>query len=100
MKRWHEDFNISFREWRQHHRFHVEMNTGNVSKRIGIGISPYKVDCICDTQIGRFRKKDAWDCGKPRCYMCHGQKLLKHKKHCEKKSDLNFKEQLNDLTLN
>lgn len=95
MKRWHEDFRISFREWKEHHRSHVESNKNNGANRIGK--SPYEVDCVCDKQIGRFRKKDAWDCGNTRCYICHSDKLMKYKRRAEEKSALKFKEGLKDL---
>ena len=33
--------------------------------------------CICDKQPNRFRKgQNVGGCNKPRCYMCHGDKLL------------------------
>ena len=33
--------------------------------------------CICDEQPNRFRKgQKQGGCGKPRCYLCHGDKLL------------------------
>lgn len=95
MKRWHEDFRIAFREWKEHRRSHVEGNKRNSSNRIGK--SAYEVDCICDEQIGRFRKKDAWDCGNARCYICHSDKLMKYKRRSEEKADLKFKEGLKDL---
>jgi hypothetical protein len=32
--------------------------------------------CICELQIGRFRKgQRVGGCGKPRCYACHAKKL-------------------------
>lgn len=95
MKRWHEDFRISFREWKEHHHSHVESNKNRSANRIGK--SPYEVDCICDKQIGRFRKKDAWDCGNTRCYICHSDKLMEDKRREEVKADLKFKEGLKDL---
>jgi len=73
MKRWHEELTISRREWRKHRRSHVESNK-NSPYGLGfgfdrIGQDPYEVDCPCDDQVGRFRKKDAWDCGNSRCYL-------------------------------
>jgi len=96
MKRWHDDFKIAFREWKKHRRTHVESNKGNQSAN-RIGKSAYEVDCICDEQIGRFRKKDAYDCGNARCYICHADKLMNYKRRKEEKSDLKFKEGLKDL---
>jgi len=33
--------------------------------------------CVCDSQANRFRKgQKQGGCGQPRCYICHGPKLL------------------------
>lgn len=82
MKRWHEDYPITYREWKKHHRSHVESNVErNMEWKDGEYVlrtcSIWEVDCPCDTQIGRFRKMDAWDCGNPQCYMCHSDKYPK-----------------------
>ena len=96
MKRWHEDLKIARREWRKHRRGHVESNKNRSSSRIGR--DPYEVDCECDEQVGRFRKTDAYDCGNPRCGICHGNKYPKREKHeHELKSDISFKEQLKEI---
>jgi hypothetical protein len=96
LKRWHEDYKIAKREWRIHRRSHVESNIRNSGQRIGK--DPFVVDCECDEQVGRFRKKDAWDCGNPQCGVCHSDKYPKRTKHeHEIKSDVSFKEQLKDL---
>lgn len=48
--------------WRRHFSFH----------------EPRIVLCACELQPGRFRKgRRVWGCGKSRCYLCHGEKLLK-----------------------
>lgn len=72
MRRWHEEYPRTYREWRKHYRSHVESN--KTSQRVA-GKDPYDVDCICDRQKGRFRKRDAWDCGHARCYLCHSDKV-------------------------
>ena len=74
MKRWHEDYFVSKREWKKHHHNHVESNK---TWRREVGRDPYEIDCPCDNQIGRFRKKDAYDCGNTKCYICHNDKLPK-----------------------
>lgn len=96
MKRWHEDYKITLREWKKHRRSHVESNKD--SNRGRIGRDPYEVDCECDEQKGRFRKKDAFDCGNPRCNVCHFAKYPKRELHeHEVRSNLDFKEQLREL---
>jgi hypothetical protein len=62
-----------------------------------VGVSAYVVDCECDEQIGRFRKKDAYDCGKTRCIICHGEKVLGITAMREIRADLDFREQLEEF---
>lgn len=100
MKRWHQEVHITRRNWRNHRRMHVESNLRSPYgfKESRIGRDPYEVDCECDNQIGRFRKKDAYDCGNTRCYICHNDKLPKRSLHeQELMSELGFKEQLKDF---
>ena len=73
MKRWHDDFFKTHREWRNHRREHVAQNRA-------IGRDPNQVDCVCDEQKGRFRKRASGDCGKARCQLCHGYKFPERKK--------------------
>ena len=96
MKRWHQDEKITRREWRKHRRTHVEQNKDN--SNLGIGKSPFVVECACDDQIGRFRKKDAYDCGKAGCMICASHKFPKREKtNGEVLSEVVFKEQLEEL---
>lgn len=92
MKRWHLELSVTTRNWKEHRKIHVESNkTWNRS----IGQDPYEVDCACDDQIGRFRKKDAYDCGNTRCYICHSDKLPKRQLHEQEQiSELSFQEQV------
>ena len=34
------------------------------------------VDCACEFQVGRFRKQKALGCGRPRCLLCHYEKIF------------------------
>lgn len=73
MKRWHQDRRITYRNWKNHRRIHIN---GNLKDQNRIGLDPYEVECECDNQIGRFRKIDAYDCGMPLCVCCHFNKWL------------------------
>lgn len=96
MKRWHEEINVANRNWRNHRRMHVESNKDHSRNRIGI--DPYEVDCTCDDQVGRFRKRDAYDCGKPHCFSCHSEKYPKRSlTEQELRSDRDFEEQVKEL---
>jgi len=96
MKRWHEDFPRTYREWKKHYISHVESNI--YLSRNRVGKDPYEIDCVCDKQIGRYRKKDAWDCGNARCFMCHGDKFPKRElTYQERCADLKIKEGIEEL---
>jgi hypothetical protein len=79
MKRWHEDFPRTLREWKKHYLRHVDDNV-NGNQASQVGRDPYKIDCVCDMQKGRFRKRRAFDCGNTRCHICHGDKYPKREK--------------------
>jgi len=64
MRPYHEELPRTTRELRRHMR---EIH----------GWPKNPVSCICDLQAGRFRKRDAFDCGRSRCLLCHGEKLLR-----------------------
>jgi len=94
MKRWHEDRKVAYCEWKKHRRVHVEVN----QYRSRVGVSAYVVECECDEQVGRFRKTDAYDCGNPQCWICHGDKYPKRSEHEQEiKSAISFREQLREL---
>lgn len=89
MKRWHEETHIAYRNQQNHLNSHRESNKNR-------GKSPDDIDCVCDQQMGRFRKKDAYDCGKAKCFTCHSDKLLGYKQHQEEIADLSFIEQISE----
>ena len=94
MRRWHEDYPRTLREWKKHYLDHVE---GNVDWGRGNGRDPYEIDCVCDVQKGRFRKRHPFDCGNARCHICHGDKYPRRKKtRHEMLAGMNFREWLAD----
>lgn len=81
MKRWHQEETIARRNQREHHRVvHNGDPTG----------------CVCDRQVGRFRKKDAYDCGRTRCQICHGDKVNGTPQHKDNVANLRFEEQVKE----
>jgi hypothetical protein len=102
MKRWHEEFTITRREWKKHWRIHVESNqdrsVGYGPGRREPGSDPRVVDCPCDAQVGRFRKRDAYDCGRPGCLICHRDKFPRRTPTDQERiGELRFQEQLQEL---
>lgn len=63
MKRYHEEL----ARIRNEHRFHLRY-VHHWPKR--------RVDCECEMQAGRFRKKKALGCGKAACLLCHYEKII------------------------
>ncbi len=77
MKRWHQDYYKSHREMRKLHNY---------------------VEGSWREQIGRFRKKKAFDCGNTQCGICHQDKFPKRQlTEQEVISKLDFKDQLKDI---
>ena len=73
----------AYRVWRDHIRISHggDANTG----------------CICDRQVNRFRKgQKRFGCGKPRCYLCHGPKLLNIPTIKDKLADIVFRQSFED----
>lgn len=110
MKRWHEDLFVTLRNLRNKRKHEIERNKDSQHKGAeingkhvwvsSVGEDPYVLSEYF-TQAGRFRKKDAFDCGKSKCYICHNDKLPKRTKHeQELLSDLDFREQLREIQEN
>jgi hypothetical protein len=67
--------------WKKHFEQHVRQNVQSGGQR--------PIMCPCDLQVNRFRKgQKMFGCGRPRCYVCHGDKLLGNTKHSVKKREL------------
>jgi hypothetical protein len=99
MKRRYEDMKITRREWKEHRLIHVEVNQfrgfGSGAGQRLAGSDPQEVACVCDQQIGRFRKRDAYDCGRPGCGICHSDKFPKRTlTKQEIWAEIRFREQL------
>lgn len=67
--------------WRKHWNKHVRQ------KVAAGGQTP--IACLCDRQIGRFRKgQRQGGCGRPQCHVCHADKLLGVPRHRDRKQAL------------
>ena len=88
MKRWHDEEKITKRNWKNH----LDMHRQSTIDRGG------NVEGVCNHhQAGRFRKKDAYDCGKTQCRICHWDKIKKIKHRSVEKADASYKEQIGEL---
>jgi hypothetical protein len=95
MKRWHEDYKITLKEWKKHRHYQIQNNKTWTRDRVGVSAyDGFKYD----NEKGRFRKSSTFDCGNPQCFICHSDKYPKRSKT---KNELNFnlkyKEQIKDL---
>jgi len=74
--------------WRKHWDKHVREQNGDRDA----------VQCECDSQVNRFRKgQKQGGCGRPQCYLCHGEKLLGIPKPRDKKLALIAKDEMRML---
>ena len=97
MRRWHQDVRVTRREWKKHRDQHVESNRDR-SGRDRVGMDPDVVDCVCDDQVGRFRKTKGSGCGNGRCSVCHPGRCHKRQlTRTEKESSRLFQEQLREV---
>ena len=102
MKRWRDEAHIAKRNWFAHRRMHVELNIGAAQgfgpAQKSPGFDPFEVDCRCDDQPGRFRKRKPFGCGNPRCGLCHGYKFpTRIITRREQLAKLAFREQVREL---
>ncbi len=71
MRRWHSEVALMHRRWR------MEMEKHDYDWRC----PPTDKDaCHCASGIGSVRKKKPFDCGNPRCGICHGEKFFEPKR--------------------
>lgn len=54
------------------------------------------VDCVYEFQVGRFRKRKAFGCGRPRCLLCHYEKIYDIASTKERIRERRFLDSLND----
>lgn len=93
MRRWHAERDLMFRRWRQ--------ELANHSRRMGgdgdypdEGLAPpscaVDVDCHCANGIGTMRKIRPYGCGRARCHICHGDKLMAPKGRADRRAAIAF----------
>ncbi len=59
------------------------------------------VACVCELQLGRFRKSQRiGGCGNPQCWVCHSEKLGRVPKLKQLRAMVTFKEGLESLLAN
>ena len=54
------------------------------------------VDCICEFQVGRFRKQKAFGCDRSRCLLCHFEKIFDIASVKERIREQRYLDSLND----
>ena len=81
MKRWHQETALMFKRWKQ------EMGKHGYDWRC----PPNDVNaCHCVQGIGALRKKKPYDCGNPRCGICHWSKWLPQARAEKKRAAIRF----------
>lgn len=54
------------------------------------------INCVCEFQIGRFRKRKPFGCGKARCLLCHYEKVFGIASVKDRIREQQFLDSLND----
>ena len=81
-------------------RYHQELErTKRVHRRHLHGLHNWPIaplDCVCEFQVGRFRKRKAFGCGKSRCLLCHFEKTFGIDSVKDRTQDQRYLDSLND----
>jgi len=83
MKRCHQELERTKRVHRQHLR-----QTHNWPIAI--------VDCVCEFQVGRFRKQKAFGCHRAQCLLCHFDKIFGVASVKDRIRDQRYRDSLDD----
>jgi hypothetical protein len=84
MYRWQQDRRITRSHWHEHLKLVHDW--------------PKKpLDCVCELQMGRFRKIGGHGCGKARCLLCHAHKIFREPTRQEELADLRLREGLAEV---
>ena len=82
MQRWHRERHIA----RRHQRDRAHLIYSESEQQLDH-----------ELQLGRFRKRNGLGCGRARCFLCHGDKLLDRQTREESLADLKMKEGIDEL---
>ena len=80
-------------------RYHSELQrTKRVHQlHLQLGHSPsLPINCTCEVQVGRFRKRKSLGCGRSRCLLCHFEKIFGIPSVKDRLRKLRFIESLGD----
>jgi hypothetical protein len=77
MKRWQEDLPLMLRRWDEEKRKHCEI--GDVGG-----------ECHCFRGPGFMRKRRPYGCTRPRCMLCHAEKLYPQARGAKKRAAIDF----------
>ncbi len=82
MQRWHRERHIA----RRHQRDRLHLIDSEPEQQVNR-----------DRQLGRLRKRNALDCGRARCFLCHSDKLLDRPTREDRLADLKMQEGIDEL---
>jgi len=81
-------------------RYHLELARTKRVHRLHLrGLHNWPITpahCICEFQVGRFRKKKAFGCGRSRCLLCHFEKMFGLPSVRDRTRNHRFVDSLND----
>lgn len=88
MRRWHAEHDLMYRRWRVELAKHGDDHP--TSERFPhMALAPPSlapsINCHCAHGIGSMRKHTPYDCGNPRCGLCHFEKFYVPKARANKR---------------
>lgn len=94
MMRWHAERDLMLRRWRMELGNHTGSFVGPVESAGKEWLAPpaiaCDVDCHCANGIGTMRKNRPYGCGRARCHICHGDKLMAPKGRADRRAAIKF----------
>jgi hypothetical protein len=82
MRRWHQEHDLMLRRWRQEIAKHERAPRGTLAPVPPIG----EEACHCYRGMGTMRTRSPWDCGNPRCGVCHYDKQHPKARHAARRA--------------
>jgi hypothetical protein len=87
MRRWHQERDLMLRRWRQEIAKHEASSDEGYPYAALAPVPPTGVQgCHCYRGMGTMRKRSPWDCGNPRCGVCHHEKWLPKARHAARRA--------------
>lgn len=80
-------------------RYHSELERTKRTHQSHLRLAHWtgvRINCACEFQAGRFRKRKALGCGRSRCRLCHFEKIFGIRSVRDRQLEIRFIDSLED----